>query len=292
MDLSEEFRPTDFTLWRTSWRRSSWSANVGVDGMYIDFSEDPACAQTCLGHRHHSSTRDSPRTRNWLSRSMASRWCHSQVGYPNDRFDEPHAEVSSHRTIDLNHNRIFEPNSKPWSSATFSARRAVRRRTDGTNGPGSLPRRDSCSQSLPLRLTSRLSKRRTRRRHPRYPRRAVRRRGSDTADDGKADADTPDTQAYLPSSFGMSFCVDGEAKSLLVTAYWGQYKREVRAEQTDFRGKTLRVWNAVRPWRHRRGPRCGWCDSRFSSRIRNSRRLHQRGRPPAQDDFNRHAVPG
>ena len=36
--------------------------------------------------------------------------------------------------------------------------------------------------------------------------------GSDTPDDGKADAETPVTQAHLPSSFGMSFCVDGEAE--------------------------------------------------------------------------------
>ena len=49
--------------------------------------------------------------------------------------------------------------------------------------------------------------------------------GSDTADDGKTDADTPVTQAHLPSSFGMSFCVYGEAKAIKVNAHWGQYKR-------------------------------------------------------------------
>ena len=66
--------------------------------------------------------------------------------------------------------------------------------------------------------------------------------GSDTADDGKTDADTPVTQAHLPSSFGMSFCVDGEANSIKVNATWGQYKREKREGQTDYKGNTLLVW--------------------------------------------------
>ena len=66
--------------------------------------------------------------------------------------------------------------------------------------------------------------------------------GSDTADDGKTDADTPVTVAHLPSSFGMTFCVDVEAKSIQVTGSWGQYKREKREDQTDHKGKTLLVW--------------------------------------------------
>ena len=66
--------------------------------------------------------------------------------------------------------------------------------------------------------------------------------GSDTADDGKTDVDTPVTQAHLPSSFGMSFCVDGEATSIKVSAHWGQYKREKRVDQTDYKGNTLLVW--------------------------------------------------
>src|SRR5262245_1800583 len=49
--------------------------------------------------------------------------------------------------------------------------------------------------------------------------------GSDTADDGTTDADIPVVQAHLPSSFGMSFCVDSEVKVIKVSASWGQYKR-------------------------------------------------------------------
>jgi hypothetical protein len=66
--------------------------------------------------------------------------------------------------------------------------------------------------------------------------------GTDTADDGKTDADTPVTVAHLPSSFGISFSVDSEAKAIKVTATWGQYKREKREDQTDYKGKTLLVW--------------------------------------------------
>ncbi len=66
--------------------------------------------------------------------------------------------------------------------------------------------------------------------------------GSDTADDGKADSDTPVIEAHLPSSFGLSFCVDGESKSIKVSAHWGHYKREKREDHTDNKGSTLRVW--------------------------------------------------
>jgi len=66
--------------------------------------------------------------------------------------------------------------------------------------------------------------------------------GSDTADDGTTDVDTPVAQAHLPSSFGMSFCVDSEADSIQVSASWGHYKRETRENQTDHNGKAVKVW--------------------------------------------------
>jgi hypothetical protein len=66
--------------------------------------------------------------------------------------------------------------------------------------------------------------------------------GSDTADDGKTDTDTPVVQAHLPSSFGLSFCVDGEAKAIKASATWGQYKREKRDDKQDYKGNTLKVW--------------------------------------------------
>ena len=66
--------------------------------------------------------------------------------------------------------------------------------------------------------------------------------GSDTPDDGNTDADVPVVQAHLPSSFGMSFCVDGEVKAIKAGAAWGQYKREIRDDQQDYKGNPLKVW--------------------------------------------------
>ena len=66
--------------------------------------------------------------------------------------------------------------------------------------------------------------------------------GKDTSDDGKTDVDTPVAQAHLPSSYGMSFCVDGEAKTIKASATWGQYKREKRDDQQDYKGNLLKVW--------------------------------------------------
>ncbi|MFY8201286.1 MAG: hypothetical protein ACOVLE_11480 [Pirellula staleyi] len=66
--------------------------------------------------------------------------------------------------------------------------------------------------------------------------------GSDTADDGKTDVDTPVTVAHLPSTLGMTFCVEGDATSFRVSGNWGQYKREKQEDKTDHNGKALLVW--------------------------------------------------
>jgi len=67
--------------------------------------------------------------------------------------------------------------------------------------------------------------------------------GADTSDDGTTDKDVPIVQAHLPSSFGLTFCVDKSAKSLTVEVRWGQYKREKKEDQTDERtGRPKRVW--------------------------------------------------
>jgi hypothetical protein len=65
---------------------------------------------------------------------------------------------------------------------------------------------------------------------------------NDTADDGTTDADLPSTFARLPTSFGMSFCVDVAAKAIKASASWGQYKREQRPDQLNAQGNPLRVW--------------------------------------------------
>src|SRR5712692_2958426 len=67
--------------------------------------------------------------------------------------------------------------------------------------------------------------------------------GADSAEDGPTDLSIPLPKATFPSSFGMSFCVDGEAKVIEVTARWGQYLKEVKENQIDQRtGRPKRVW--------------------------------------------------
>ncbi len=57
--------------------------------------------------------------------------------------------------------------------------------------------------------------------------------GADTIEEGTAEMDVPVTLARFPSSFGMTFCVDGKTKAIAVHAFWGQYKREVREDRID-----------------------------------------------------------
>src|SRR5690606_35153352 len=67
--------------------------------------------------------------------------------------------------------------------------------------------------------------------------------GSDTVDDGTTDKDVPVPAGHLPSSIGMTFCVEADAKAIKVSASWGQYKREVREDRIDERtGRPIRVW--------------------------------------------------
>jgi len=67
--------------------------------------------------------------------------------------------------------------------------------------------------------------------------------GADTPDDGTTDKDVPLPAGHLPSSIGMTFCVEPDVKSIKVSAFWGQYKREVRQERINERtGQPTRVW--------------------------------------------------
>src|SRR6516162_6247491 len=67
--------------------------------------------------------------------------------------------------------------------------------------------------------------------------------GADSTEDGPTDLSIPLPKATFPSSFGMSFCVDGEARAIEVTARWGQYLKEVKENVIDQRtGRPKRVW--------------------------------------------------
>lgn len=50
--------------------------------------------------------------------------------------------------------------------------------------------------------------------------------GKGTVEDGTTEISTPPAETMFPCSFGMTFCVSGQAKALEVRAAWGQYKRE------------------------------------------------------------------
>src|SRR4051812_8675545 len=45
------------------------------------------------------------------------------------------------------------------------------------------------------------------------------------AEEGPAEASTPQAPTLFPSSFGLSFCVDGAVTALEITATWGHYTR-------------------------------------------------------------------
>src|SRR5262249_493601 len=66
--------------------------------------------------------------------------------------------------------------------------------------------------------------------------------GSGSAEDGTTDYTSPTTKTMSPSSFGMTFCLDLEAKALQVTARWGHYRRDQSATLTTKPGNKKLVW--------------------------------------------------
>ena len=66
--------------------------------------------------------------------------------------------------------------------------------------------------------------------------------GTDTPDEGATDVTPVQTNTLFPSSFGLSFVVDGAATALQVTARWGRYERQHSETATDRRGKPELVW--------------------------------------------------
>jgi hypothetical protein len=73
--------------------------------------------------------------------------------------------------------------------------------------------------------------------------------GNDSTDDGTTDQDVPVTQAHFPSSFGLTFSVGCNTKSLVIEASWGQYLKVKKENQINERtGAPLWVWK-----RHPRG---------------------------------------
>jgi hypothetical protein len=73
--------------------------------------------------------------------------------------------------------------------------------------------------------------------------------GPEGEEDGPQEFSAPLPKATFPSSFGMTFCVSGEVKSIQATARWGQYlKVESEHLVNEKSGNPKRVWK-----RHPRG---------------------------------------
>jgi hypothetical protein len=61
-------------------------------------------------------------------------------------------------------------------------------------------------------------------------------------DEGKAEIGATQKASLSPSSMGMSFCVDADASSLVVTVRWGHYQKVVSQVITNPSGTPKRVW--------------------------------------------------
>lgn len=66
--------------------------------------------------------------------------------------------------------------------------------------------------------------------------------GSGTAEEGTAELTAPTTKTMFPSSFGMTFCVDLEAKEMQVTIRWGHYSRQPSETLPTKTGEKKLIW--------------------------------------------------
>lgn len=68
---------------------------------------------------------------------------------------------------------------------------------------------------------------------------------ADPDDDEAQGVDASKNQSFVPSSLGLTVCVDGSAKRIEIEARWGRYERTVSEEQTTEDGKPLRAWKRI-----------------------------------------------
>lgn len=62
------------------------------------------------------------------------------------------------------------------------------------------------------------------------------------SEDGRADTDLPASGSMMPSSFGLSFSVAGDASAVQITASWGRYLRAPSGVTLDKSGKPKLIW--------------------------------------------------
>ena len=65
---------------------------------------------------------------------------------------------------------------------------------------------------------------------------------ADFGEEGTAEDRPPAVDQLVPSSFGMTFALDGECEELQATAGWGAYARQTSEHRLDRDGKPARVW--------------------------------------------------
>jgi Helicase conserved C-terminal domain len=70
-------------------------------------------------------------------------------------------------------------------------------------------------------------------------------RGNLSGDDGPTELSAPQSKAIFPSSMGMSFCVDLDAKTLKVTPKWGYYDRVPSEFLETKTGRPKKVWKRI-----------------------------------------------
>lgn len=67
----------------------------------------------------------------------------------------------------------------------------------------------------------------------------------DPDDDESQEIDASKNQSLVPSSIGLTVCVDATADKLDLEVRWGHYERTTSEEQADEKGKPFRAWKRV-----------------------------------------------
>jgi len=65
---------------------------------------------------------------------------------------------------------------------------------------------------------------------------------TDPDSDDTKEADASKNQSFIPSSLGLTVCVDSSVEALKLEVRWGRYHRTTSEEQTGDDGKPLRAW--------------------------------------------------
>ena len=68
---------------------------------------------------------------------------------------------------------------------------------------------------------------------------------SDPDDDDSLEVDASKNQSFVPSSIGLTVCVDGAIEEIELDVTWGRYQRTASEEQTSEDGTAMRAWKRI-----------------------------------------------